>query len=70
MKSFSASQQWNAVGVSKMLSVPWQPEGDGVDSTAFVMPPDLGLLQGCHASKRKKRRMNSLKTWRQDRVRV
>ena len=29
------SQQWNAVGVSKMLSVPWQPKGDGVDSTAF-----------------------------------
>ena len=25
-----------------MLSVPWQPKGDGVDSTAFVMPPDLG----------------------------
>ena len=37
------SQQWNAVGVSKMLSVPWQPKGDGVDSTAFVMPPDLGV---------------------------
>ena len=26
-----------------MLSVPWQPKGDGVDSTAFVMPPDLGV---------------------------
>ena len=25
------SQQWNAVGVSKMLSVPWQPKGDGFD---------------------------------------
>eukprot|EP00439_Symbiodinium_sp_Y106_P050455 s7386_g6.t1 len=37
------SQQWNAVGVTKMLSVPWQPKGGGVDSTAFVMPPDLGL---------------------------
>ena len=37
------SQQWNAVGVSKMLSVPWQPKGDGVDSTAFVLPPDLGV---------------------------
>ena len=37
------SQQWNAVGVTKMLSVPWQPKGDGVDSTAFVMPPDLGV---------------------------
>ena len=37
------SQQWNAVGVSKMLSVPWQPKVDGVDSTAFVMPPDLGV---------------------------
>eukprot|EP00439_Symbiodinium_sp_Y106_P067748 s532_g11.t1 len=37
------SQQWNAVGVNKMLSVPWQPKGDGVDSTAFVMPPDLGV---------------------------
>ena len=37
------SQQWNAVGVSKMLSVPWQPKGDGVDSIAFVMPPDLGV---------------------------
>ena len=35
--------QWNAVGVSKMLSVPWQPKGDGVDSTAFVMPSDLGV---------------------------
>ena len=39
------SQQWNAVGVSKMLSVPWQPKGDGVDSTAFVMPPDLGVKE-------------------------
>ena len=29
--------------MSKMLSVPWQPKGDGVDSTAFVMPPDLGV---------------------------
>ena len=37
------SQQWNATGVSKMLSVPWQPKGDGVDSTAFVMPLDLGV---------------------------
>ena len=37
------SQQWNAFGVTKMLSVPWQPKGDGVDSTAFVMPPDLGV---------------------------
>ena len=36
-------QQWNATGVSKMLSVPWQPKGDGVDSTAFVMPPALGV---------------------------
>ena len=26
-----------------MLSVPWQPKGDGVDSTAFVLPPDLGV---------------------------
>ena len=26
-----------------MLSVPWQPNGDGVDSTALVMPPDLGV---------------------------
>ena len=25
------------------MSLPWQPEGDGVDSTAFVMPPDLGV---------------------------
>ena len=32
------SQQWNATGVSKMLSVPWQPKGDGVDSTALKMP--------------------------------
>ena len=23
--------------------MPWQPKGDGVDSTAFVMPPDLGV---------------------------
>ena len=37
------SQQWNAVGVGKMLSVPWQPKGDGVDSTAFVVQPDLGV---------------------------
>ena len=29
-----------------MLSVPWQPKGDGVDSTAFVMPPDLGVKSG------------------------
>ena len=26
-----------------MLSVPWQPKDDGIDSTAFVMPPDLGV---------------------------
>ena len=26
-----------------MMSVPWQPKGDGVNSTAFVMPPDLGV---------------------------
>ena len=26
-----------------MLSVLWQPKGDGVDSTASVMPPDLGV---------------------------
>ena len=26
-----------------VLSVPWQPKVDGVDSTAFVMPPDLGV---------------------------
>ena len=26
-----------------MLSVPWQPKGDGVDSNAFVLPPDLGV---------------------------
>ena len=37
------SQQWNAVGVTKVISLPWQPKGDGVDSTAFVMPPDLGV---------------------------
>ena len=43
VKRKRSSQQWNAVGVSKMLSVPWQPKGDGVDSTAFVMPPDLGV---------------------------
>ena len=30
-------------GVSKMMSVPWQPKGDGVNPTAFVMPPDLGV---------------------------
>ena len=36
-------QQWNAVGVFKILSVPWQPKDDGIDSTAFVMPPDLGV---------------------------
>ena len=23
--------------------MPWQPKGDGVDSTAFVMPPDLAV---------------------------
>ena len=27
----------------KMISTPWQPCGDGVESTAFVMPPDLGM---------------------------
>eukprot|EP00439_Symbiodinium_sp_Y106_P035161 s6609_g4.t1 len=26
-----------------MTSTPWQPRGDGVESTAFVMPPDLGV---------------------------
>ena len=36
------SQQWNAVGVTKVMAT-WQPKGDGVDSTAFVMPPDLGV---------------------------
>ena len=43
VKRKTRSQQWNAVGVTKMLSVPWQPKGDGVDSTVFVMPPDLGV---------------------------
>ena len=27
----------------QMTSTPWQPRGDGVESTAFVMPPDLGV---------------------------
>ena len=27
----------------KMVSTPWQARGDGVESTAFVMPPDLGV---------------------------
>ena len=67
----------SAVGVSKMLSVPWQPKGDGVDSTAFVMPPDLGVEGESVASSRivtrrrgRRGRMNSFKTWRQVRVRV
>eukprot|EP00439_Symbiodinium_sp_Y106_P042053 s9065_g5.t1 len=39
----SPSQQWNASCVMQMISTPWQPRGDGVESTAFVMPPDLGV---------------------------
>eukprot|EP00439_Symbiodinium_sp_Y106_P050664 s2170_g6.t1 len=39
----SPSQQWNASYVIQMTSTPWQPRGDGVESTAFVMPPDLGV---------------------------
>ena len=26
-----------------MICTPWQPRGDGVESTAFAMPPDLGV---------------------------
>ena len=37
------SQQWNAVGVTEMASLPWQPKGDAMDPIAFVMPPDLGV---------------------------
>ena len=29
--------------MSKILSVPWQPKGDGVDAIAFVISPDLGV---------------------------
>ena len=43
IKRKSPSQQCNVVGVSKILSLPCQPKGDGVDSTTFVMPPDLGV---------------------------
>ena len=43
MRRRPPSQQWNAVGVTKVMSLPWQPKGDGVDSTAFVMPPGLGV---------------------------
>ena len=39
----SPSQQWNASYVMQMTSTPWQPRGDGAESTAFVMPPDLGV---------------------------
>ena len=39
----SPSQQWNASYVMQMTSTPWQPRGDGVESTAFVMPSDLGV---------------------------
>ena len=39
----SPSQQWNASYVMQMTSTPWQPRGDGVELTAFVMPPDLGV---------------------------
>ena len=35
----SPSQQWNASYVMQMTSTPWQPRGDGVESTA----PDLGV---------------------------
>ena len=37
------SEQRNATGVMKMASWPRQPKGDEMDSTAFVMPPDLGV---------------------------
>ena len=43
IKRKSPSQQWNAVGVTKMLSVPWQPKSDGINSISFVMSPDLGV---------------------------
>ena len=43
VKRRSPSQQWNASYVIQMTSTPWQPRGDGVESTAFVMPPDLGV---------------------------
>ena len=37
VKRRSPSQQWNASYVIQMTSTPWQPRGDGVESTAFVM---------------------------------
>ena len=33
----------DATGVMSMASLSWQPNGDGMESTAFVMPPDFGL---------------------------
>ena len=36
VKRRSPSQQWNASYVMKMISTPWQPRGDGVESTAFA----------------------------------
>ena len=43
VKRRAPSQQWNASIVMKMISTPWQPRGDGVELTAFVMPQDLGM---------------------------
>ena len=62
----SPSQQWSASYVMQMTSTPWQPRGDGVESTAFVMPPDLGvkvLLDWSVLRKKKLKGMLSLKTW-------
>ena len=43
VKRRAPSQQWNALIVMKMISTPWQPRGEGVELTAFVMPQDLGM---------------------------
>ena len=41
VKRRAPSQLWSASTVTKMVSTPWQPRGDGVESTASVMPQDL-----------------------------
>ena len=43
VKRRAPSQQWNASNVMKMVPAPSQPRGDRVESTASVMPQDLGV---------------------------
>ena len=73
VKRRSPSQQWNASYVIKMTSTPWQPCGDGVESTAFVMPSDLGVkgrVRPPPGLERVEKGMLNLKIWCLVRVKV